>query len=662
MPGDTKEYRRGEIGANGSPVRSPKASVVPAAPSGEPKNVLTLIHLGRRGGSYSFSAESESSRNIWRDHITRQRATRMKRMKFEILVISDTQLPLQCKINCSSSFMNRLLLGTDNGLYLGPEGSLEAPVNGGWDDFRKVIELENISQVEVLRDYDLLLVLSDVFDASHGDTATAKKGRKIADAISFVKSGICADRALVCARRGKLGKLFMGTADSLKLFKVCRARLSHPEMNVKTILAVLFLSPAALAKVYFQETFSSIPDLLIGTYFFAADAWKTRWVQSESKSDYGEFKVTAGKFFADETESRGLQTSQDARFYAISAPLDSKFDSKDKDLVVQFTAKFEQNIDCGGGYIKLLPKFDPKTFNGDTTYNIMFGPDICGYDKKIHVILNYKDKNHLITKKLTPGSDQLTHQYTLIIHPDQTYEVLLDNKEEAKGSIIEDWDILPPKTIKDPEATKPKDWVDEAKIPDPEDKKPEGYDDIPEYIPDPDATKPEDWDDDMDGEWEAPKIKNPDFKGTWKPKMIDNPAYKVEDKEIYRFTSEYVGFDLWQVKSGTIFDNIIVTDSVDEAKEFSKKTFESLKEKEKEAKDKLDAEEKAEAEKKAAEAKEKEEKKKEDKDDEKEPIAKRDEEEPKVEEVDALDELETPEETPKATPEAEKKTPEHEEL
>ena len=37
-------------------------------------------------------------------------------------------------------------------------------------------------------------------------------------------------------------------------------------------------------------------------------------------------------------------------------------------------------------------------------------------------------------------------------------------------------------------------------IPDPEDIKPAGWDDIPEQIPDPDAEKPEDWSDEDDGE------------------------------------------------------------------------------------------------------------------------------------------------------------------
>ena len=63
-------------------------------------------------------------------------------------------------------------------------------------------------------------------------------------------------------------------------------------------------------------------------------------------------------------------------------------------------------------------------------------------------------------------------------------------------------------------------------IPDPDSKKPDDWDDEPEFIPDPEASKPEDWDDEDDGEWEAPTIANPKHKGAWKPKMMKNPDYK----------------------------------------------------------------------------------------------------------------------------------------
>nr|NVI72669.1 calreticulin [Cucujiformia] len=194
----------------------------------------------------------------------------------------------------------------------------------------------------------------------------------------------------------------------------------------------------------------------------------------------------------------------------------------------------------------------------------MFGPDICGPGtKKVHVILNHKDKNHLINKEISCKDDEFTHVYTLVIKPDNTYEVLIDGEKKESGSLEEDWDILPPKKIKDPEAKKPEDWDDKETIPDPDDKKPEDWD-KPEHIPDPEATKPEDWDDEMDGEWEPPMIDNPEYKGEWSPKQIDNPAYKgpwvhpeIDNPEYNPEPKLYaqkeicaIGLDLWQVKSG----------------------------------------------------------------------------------------------------------------
>lgn len=104
------------------------------------------------------------------------------------------------------------------------------------------------------------------------------------------------------------------------------------------------------------------------------------------------------------------------------------------------------------------------------------GPDICGPGtKKVHVIFNYKGKNLLIKKEIRCKDDEFTHLYTLIVRPDNTYEVKIDNEKAESGSLEDDWDFLPPKTIPDPEAKKPEDWDDRAKIDDPDDKKPEVY-------------------------------------------------------------------------------------------------------------------------------------------------------------------------------------------
>jgi len=210
----------------------------------------------------------------------------------------------------------------------------------------------------------------------------------------------------------------------------------------------------------------------------------------------------------------------------------------------------------------------------------MFGPDICGTStKRVHVIFSYKGKNLLIKKEIAAETDQLTHVYTLIVNADNTYEVRIDGAKKESGSLLEDWEFTAPKTIKDPSVSKPTDWVDEPMIDDVNDVKPADHDSVPKEIADPEAEKPEDWDDEADGVWEAPKIANPEFKGEWKPKRVKNPAYKgkwvhpeianpeyEEDTEVYlRGSVGAVGFDLWQVKAGTIFDNILVTDSVKEA-------------------------------------------------------------------------------------------------
>jgi len=377
---------------------------------------------------------------------------------------------------------------------------------------------------------------------------------------------------------------------------------------------------------------------------FDDDSWTKDWIYSEFKDkEFGKFVRTAGKFYNDEKADQGLQTSQDARFYGLSRKF-SPFSTEGKDLVIQFSVKHEQNIDCGGGYVKVFDcSLEPKELHGETPYRIMFGPDICGPGtKKVHVILNYKGKNHLINKEIRCKDDVFTHVYTLIIKPDNTYEVLIDGEKSESGDLEADWELLAPKKIKDPEAKKPEDWDDRPTIPDPDDKKPDDWDQ-PEHIPDPDATKPDDWDDEMDGEWEPPQIDNPEYKGTWSPKQIDNPDYKgawvhpeidnpeyVPDDKIYLHPEICgIGFDLWQVKSGTIFDNVLVTDDV----EFAKEQLKSLKDTQEGEKKMKEEQDKAERDAAAANA-EDEDKKDEDADDEDEDDE--EDEKPVVEEHDEL--------------------------
>jgi len=410
-------------------------------------------------------------------------------------------------------------------------------------------------------------------------------------------------------------------------------------MKGLVLALVLGLFSASYAKVYLEETFSD------------GDNWSSRWVKSaHSGKEFGEFERTAGKFYSSEEYSQGIKTSQDARFYGISTKVD-EFSNKDGVLVIQFSVKHEQNIDCGGGYIKLFGSdLTPTDMHGESPYAIMFGPDICGPGtKKVHVIFSYKGENKLIKEDIRCKDDVLSHMYTLIVRPDNTYEVRIDNDKVKDGNLEDHFDFLAPKTIKDPEAKKPEDWDDKPKIDDPEDKKPEDWDQ-PEHIADPDAKKPEDWDDDMDGEWEAPMIDNPEYKGEWTPKQIDNPNYKGEwvhpmidnpayepDDKLYAYDSiAHLGLDLWQVKSGSIFDNFLVTDDLEYAEKKAVE-FNTHKDPEQKMKDEQDEAERKEAEALAAAKDDDEDKDDEDDSDEEDDIIPDDE--PSIEESAGHEEL-----------------------
>lgn len=335
---------------------------------------------------------------------------------------------------------------------------------------------------------------------------------------------------------------------------------------------LLASAPTAFAKVYLHEKFDDAE-------------WASRWtVPSKWKSagEMGEFTQVTPENHEEDWGNKALKTGPDARFFGLSAPLSEPFDNTDKDLVLSYSVKNEQDIDCGGAYIKLLPDMDQDSFGGDTAYAVMFGPDKCGSTKRTHVIFHYepKDDNLLIKDDVKFPSGTQTNHFTLLVRKDNSFEVFINKESVRKGDLKDAFDFLEPQEIKDPAQSKPADWVDEKRIPDPEDVKPEGWDDIPAEIPDPEATKPDDWDDEEDGEWEPPMMSNPEFQGPWKPKMIDNPAYKgewvhpkipnpdfVDDDGLYKRCSPactHVGFELWQVMSGSVFDDIIVADDIED--------------------------------------------------------------------------------------------------
>uniref|UniRef100_A0A915JB32 Calreticulin n=1 Tax=Romanomermis culicivorax TaxID=13658 RepID=A0A915JB32_ROMCU len=115
-----------------------------------------------------------------------------------------------------------------------------------------------------------------------------------------------------------------------------------------------------------------------------------------------------------------------ARHHAISSKFSKTFNFKaKKPLIVQYDVNFQNGLDCGGAYLKLLSgeKVNLKEFNDKTPYTIMFGPDKCGMQSKVHFIIRFKNpKTGAITEhhaKQTDKSldtyftDKKSHLYTL---------------------------------------------------------------------------------------------------------------------------------------------------------------------------------------------------------------------------------------------------------
>lgn len=335
--------------------------------------------------------------------------------------------------------------------------------------------------------------------------------------------------------------------------------------------------PTDPSKVYFAD------------HFDEETKFNKQWVKSSAKKEGisediakydGKWAIEAPQRDA-LTGDKGLVLKSKAKHSAISAKLNKPFHFTNKPLIVQYEVLLQDGQECGGAYLKLLSdgveNKNLAQFTDKSPYTIMFGPDKCGNDHKLHFIFRHRNPiNGSVEEKHAKKSkerleeafsDKLPHLYTLILKPDNTFQILLDKKEINSGSLLEDFTppVNPPMEIDDPQDKKPEDWDEREKIPDPHAVKPEDWDEDapaqivdeaaempegwlenePTHIPDLDATKPADWDTEMDGEWEPPMvdnpvckdavgcgkwekplIDNPNFKGKWRAPLIDNPNYK----------------------------------------------------------------------------------------------------------------------------------------
>lgn len=207
---------------------------------------LTFTYLGKKGYSMTLWASTFVGRKKWFENIeSRQEILRQRSNIFDTITLSENFFLGTNRVNCSVpfDFGRRIIYGTDDGVYLSDLREKARPPT-------KVLPLPGVTQVDVLEEYQILIVLAeksvhtftlDALDPSD-PMGSLKRGRRISSHTSFFRAGICLGRTLVCVVkssslsstiktlepieqnvRGKkqptFKKLLQGGQDSLRVFK-----------------------------------------------------------------------------------------------------------------------------------------------------------------------------------------------------------------------------------------------------------------------------------------------------------------------------------------------------------------------------------------------------------------------------------------------------------
>jgi RHO1 GDP-GTP exchange protein 1/2 len=242
------------------------ASATPTAKEGFP---ITFKHIGKGGYDITLYAHSQVSRRKWMEHIeAQQRKIRERSNFFSKTNICDNFFTSANKVNClvpigkqrpglsvlpervlitAADGGRKLVIGTDLGIYVTDRWPKDKSIKP-----KRVIEASQVTQIDVLEEYQLLLVLSnktltsyamEALEPNDSQNPLVKRPKKIQGHVNFFKSGIGLGRHLVASvktsalsttikvfepmdnlgrqgRRPAISRMFQSGQDALKPFKV----------------------------------------------------------------------------------------------------------------------------------------------------------------------------------------------------------------------------------------------------------------------------------------------------------------------------------------------------------------------------------------------------------------------------------------------------------
>ncbi|WFD01264.1 RHO1 GDP-GTP exchange protein 2 [Malassezia yamatoensis] len=163
---------------------------------------ITFTYLGKKGYSLTLWASTYVSRSKWFEHIeARQEMMRHRSQVFDTLPVSQMPDVAANRITCAVpfDFGRQVFYGKNDGVYIA-----ELRMDADWPV--KVLPLLGVTQVDVLEDYQVLIVLAEqsvyTFTLDALDSAdpvnSLKRGRRISSHTTFFRAGVCLGRTLVC--------------------------------------------------------------------------------------------------------------------------------------------------------------------------------------------------------------------------------------------------------------------------------------------------------------------------------------------------------------------------------------------------------------------------------------------------------------------------------
>lgn len=165
---------------------------------------ITFKHLGKGGYEQTLYASTQISQEKWMKHIqTQQKNLRDRSNIFTKEIVCEGFFNQAIKVNCCVPLDGgrKLAYGTDFGVYVADRRPRDASIKP-----KRVLECKAVTQIDVLEQHQILLVLSDktmysypleALDPDENQGSVSKRGRKICHA-NFFKAGVCVGQHLVC--------------------------------------------------------------------------------------------------------------------------------------------------------------------------------------------------------------------------------------------------------------------------------------------------------------------------------------------------------------------------------------------------------------------------------------------------------------------------------